>query len=76
MQETFYLPMFGWKVVEKSRGLDSAPQTDLYTSAKAVQDFPLRRCQTSHAHRLQLGLAQLPVHLHRSLKVQQQQQDA
>lgn len=43
-------------------------RTHLYAAAEAMLDFPVRPPQTPDAHSLQLGLTQLPVHLHTGLK--------
>lgn len=45
-----------------------AETTDLYTATEAMLNFPIRPCQTANAHSLQLGISQLPVHLHTGLK--------
>ncbi len=42
--------------------------TDLYTATEAMLNFPIRPCRTTNAHSLQLGVSQLPVHLHAGLK--------
>lgn len=42
--------------------------TDLYAATEAVLNFPIRPCKTTNAHSLQLGVSQLPVHLHTGLK--------
>lgn len=46
----------------------SAEGTDLYTPTKAMLNFPIRLCQSTNAHSIQLGVPQLPVHLHTGLK--------
>lgn len=48
--------------------MGSTKETNLYAATEAMLNFPIRPRHTTDAHSLQLGVPQLPIHLHTGLK--------